>query len=200
MFEWIIHKTLEPTGAWLAKYLKVYRVIGETKLEFLVFLGLNLFFGGLGLWLPPFLALIDSSNASDRYSKALDEGAGYIFALSFVTVAGTYLIKEYRFNQRSDFKDLKVMGGLLSLALLFFMGLVLTNQISSQILGSTKALTFGSHMLQSALTALGVVAASYLFCLEQIDQYPDVGADVKDRTRRQFRKAMDSASDPELRL
>lgn len=190
-----------PFGEYAGKRLGVFKVIAEKRLEYLIFIGSNIFFGALGLWAPPLLAWVyGSSDPKTEYANALAGGTGYTFALACVATALTYLIKEYRRNEESDFKDIKITGALFATFLMVLMAILFGGQIK----GTSASISAGLHphatLFQNLLTFLSVVVASYLFCLEQIDEFPDIFTDLKDRSRPKLRKAMDTVSDPEYKV
>jgi hypothetical protein len=80
------------------------------------------------------------------------------------------------------------------------MMLLLGIQITVGVLQPSKSPTVTSLTLQSLLTFGGFLVALYLFCLEQIDDFPDLGVDIKDRSKAALRRAINDAQDPDLRL
>lgn len=186
--------------AWGQKYLRVYRVLLERPAESFVFLGLTLGVGAFALWAPPLIAWVYSLDILREFVKALEIGAGYMFALITVATALTFVAKEYLADRPSEFKELKIIGAVIAGCLILLLALLLGIQITAGILQPTRNLPITSLTIQTVLTVIGFLVALYLFCLEQIDDFPDLGVDVKDRSKAVLRKAINAAKDPDLRL
>ncbi|SRR6266404_3071544 len=196
----LIARALQLLGAWAAKYLQVYRILFAKRAESLVFLGLTIFVGALGLWAPPLIASVNAHDSTKEFVKALEVGAGYMFALSTVATAMTFFAKEYLADHHSDFKEIKTVGAVVAGCLILVMMVLLAIQIMAGILDSSKPPTVASLVLQSLLTIAAFMVALYLFCLEQIDECPDLGVDLKDRSKAALRRKIDDAQDPDLHL
>ena len=110
----LIARALQLIGAWAAKYLKVYRILLAKRAESLVFLGLTICVGALGLWAPPLIASVNAHDSTKEFVKALEVGAGYMFALSTVATAMTFFAKEYLADHHSDFKEIKTVGAVVA--------------------------------------------------------------------------------------
>ena len=176
---------------------KVYRVISVQKQAFWLFLVVNVFIGGLGLWLPPVLATQDSRASSTmEFIKALQNGNGYLFALAILTTSAAYLALEYLDEKKTDFRQIKLLAGIFVLVLVMLMAILLGASInrgfSSTLMSGNESITYTIPLLtEGVCTLLSVFAASFLFCLEQIDEYPEYGKGLKDRQTTKLIKAID---------
>lgn len=195
---------------WVKNVFGVFRVVREELTYFFLFLFLNLFFGALGLWLPPMLAAIDlHASPLTEFVKAIRAGNGYLFGLPLLAAGSMYLFREYRESKSSEFKNIKLMAFIFTLALMMLMALSLAPCVISQfdVLDSTQPPqvrppigNFGIGF-QILLTIVGLTVAVFTFCLELIDDYQEYGKGLKDKTRKKLEKEMENAeSSSELKL
>lgn len=196
----ILFRALSVLASWGIKYLRVYRIVLLKPAEALVFASLTLLVGALGLWLPPVIAWKYEHPPGPEFVKALAEGAGYLFGLSTVATAMTFLVKEYLGSRESDFKIVKITGGVVAGSLVLIMSLFLGTQITAHLLAPTKDAAESIFGLQTLLTGLAFLVALYLFCLEQIDEYPEEAAQLKDRKKETLQRAIQDAQDPDLKV
>lgn len=112
----------------------------------------------------------------------------------------TFFAKEYLDAKPTEFKELKIKGGVIASVLIVLMMLMLSNQISAETTQPGKAPTATSLVWQTLLVVAAILVSVYLFCLEQIDGLPGIGADIKDRSKPAFRKQINEAHDPDLKL
>lgn len=182
--------------------LGIFRVIRAEPLVFGIFLGVNLFFGGMAVWLPPVLATQHPvASPGHEFLAALGQGNGYLFGLPVLAATSSYWLREYLYNKKSDFKTLKIFSALLAAGLMIVMALFLGSLISRGFLppssasnGSSPALLSSAVLTQIVLTLLAFAMAVYLFCLEHIDNYPEFGKALKDKTTREMQAGMDVQS------
>lgn len=185
--------------------IKVYRgVISAQKQAFWLFLVVNIFFGGLGVWLPPVLATQDPRvSAWKEFIKALQQGNGYLFALAISTTSTSYLALEYLDEKKTDFRQIKLLAGILVLVSVILMAILLSESISSgfaTIMSSNESTTNTIQLLtEGVFTILSVFAAAFLFCLERIDEYPEYGKELKDRKTKLINQA-GSICEPGMKL
>ena len=177
--------------------LGVFRVIREESVNFLIFVIVNLFFGGMALWLPPLLAAQhQTEGAAHQFGHVLEIGHGYLFALALLAAACSYMVREYRENTKSEFKDLKLSATSIAFALMLLMAVCLGiliwagfphKETGETINGSALAFEF-------VLALLAILMSAFLFCLERIDEHPDIGKGLKDKRTRLLKAAMDGSS------
>lgn len=75
--------------------LGIFRVIRAEPLVFGIFLGVNLFFGGMAVWLPPVLATQHpSASPGHEFLAALGQGNGYLFGLPVLAATSSYWLRE----------------------------------------------------------------------------------------------------------
>jgi hypothetical protein len=182
--------------------LGIFRVIRAEPLVFGIFLGVNLFVGGMAVWLPPVLATQNPvASPAHELLVALRQGNGYLFGLAVLAATSSYWLREYLNSQKSDFKTLKIFSALLAAGLMTVMALFLGSLISGGFLppsatstANPPTLLSSSALTQIALTLFAFVMAVYLFCLEHIDNYPQFGKALRDKTTREIEAGMDGQS------
>lgn len=186
----------------MGSVLEIFRVIREERLAFWIFLGVNLGFGGMAIWLPPVVATQHpSANPLHELLTALEQGHGYIFGLALLAAAASYWLRDYLDNKETDFKVLKLSATLLSFVIMVLMALFLgimiyQGFISQNCLGNCEAKTtiWSPLITQILFTVFALVMATYLFCLERLDNHPDVGKGLKDKTTKRIAAGMDDTS------
>ena len=181
----------------MSSVLGIYRVIREEPLNFWMFLSVNQFFGGMAIWLPPAIATHHPvATASHELLAAIELGNGYLFALSLLAAASSYMVREYRNNTNTDFKDLKLYATSGSFILMVIMAILLTTMtFSSFTPPQNKVLNRHPQLiLQVLLTILAILTAAYLFCLERLDNYPEIGRGLKDKITKNIREEMEGKS------
>lgn len=173
--------------------LDVFRVVREEGLAFGIFLGVNLFFGGMALWLPPALATQNiSASPLQDFVTALEQGNGYLFGLALLAATSSYWLREYLANKDSDFRSLKMGAAAVAVGIMIIMSILLGAMLSRTSAGAPVS---GSALItQGGLTVAAFLTAVYLFCLEHIDQYPEYGKSLKDKTTKEMKAKMDDAS------
>jgi TRAP-type C4-dicarboxylate transport system permease large subunit len=181
----------------MSSILGVFRVIQEEPLNFLMFLAVNLLFGGMAIWLPPAIATHHPvATASHELLVAIGLGHGYFFALALLAAAFSYMVREYRDNTKTEFKDLKLYATTISLILMFVMAVLLTAMTYGGFAPTDrKELVWHPKlMLQVFLTLCALLMSAFLFCLERIDVYPEYGKGLRDRTAKKLRAEMEEQS------
>lgn len=180
--------------------LGIFRVVRAEPLVFGIFLLVNLFFGGMAIWLPPVLATQHpSASAGHEFLVALNQGNGYLFGLPVLAATSSYWLREYLSNKDSDFKTLKTFSALLASGMMVVMALFLGSLISRGFIplnqGDTLPDIFsGSVLTQLILSLLSFLTAVFLFCLEHIDEYPEYGKAFKDKKTRELAAGMETQS------
>lgn len=182
--------------------LGIFRVIRAEPLVFGIFLGVNLFFGGMAVWLPPVLATQHPfASPGHELLVAFGQGNGYLFGLPVLAATSSYWLREYLFSKESDFKTLKIFSALVASGLMIVMALFLGSLISGGFVlpsptsnANPPDISIGSLVTQIVLTLLAFVMAVYLFCLEHIDDYPQFGKALRDKTTREIQAGMDVQS------
>jgi len=178
--------------------LGVFRVINEEKLFFWLFVGVNLFFGAMALWLPPVIATLHPiASPLVELLKAFDQGNGYLFGLALLAAAVSFWMRQYIDNNDSEFKTLKLASTSFSFLIMFLMAIFLTATIysgfSSEIDDSKVAYScihWGALITQILFTIFAAITATYLFCLERLDKFPEYGIALKDKTERKIQNGM----------
>jgi len=177
--------------------LGVYRVIREEPLNFWMFVAVNFIFGGMAIWLPPAVATHHpTATAGHELLNAIDLGHGYLFALPLLAAAFSYMVREYRENTLTEFKDLKLYATSFAFILMVIMAILLTvityrgfTPPQSKILVCDPRL-----ITQVLLTTLALFTAAYLFCLERLDEYPEFGKGLKDKQTKKIQDEMGGKS------
>ena len=177
--------------------LGIYRVIREEPLNFWMFVAVNLFLGGIAIGLPPAIATHHpTATASHELLVAIDLGHGYLFALALLAATSAYMVREYRENTETEFKDLKLYATSFSFILMVIMAILLSVMTYRSFTSpESRILSWNPRLItQVLLTILALLTAAYLFCLERLDDYPDYGKGLKDRQAKKIRDGMEGKS------
>ncbi len=181
----------------MGSVLGVFRVIREEWLSFWIFVAINLVFGGMAVWLPPVIASQHpTATPAHELRTAMELGHAYLFALALLAAAVSYMVREYRQNAKTEFKDLKLYATFCSLFLMFLMGVLLASMISGGMSSPRvpKEVFWTPLITESMLAALALLMAAFLFCLEHLDDYPDYGKGLKDKAAKTIKSGMNGQS------
>ena len=165
----------------MAAVLGIFRVIREEKLAFWIFVGVNLGFGGMAIWLPPIVATQDSSaSPGHELLLALAQGNGYLFGLALLAAASSYWLRDYLDDKETEFRTLKTSATLfpivLMIAMSLFLAIIVYRGFQSPLYppGSPRTVLWGSLITQIILTIFALITATYLFCPRAFRRPPGV--------------------------
>jgi hypothetical protein len=181
----------------MSSVIGIFRVIQQEPLNFWIFVAVNLFFGGMAIWLPPGVATHHpTATASHELLIAFSLGHGYLFALALLAAASSYMVREYREKMETDFKDLKLYATSFSFILMVIMAILLALITYRGFAPpESKILAWDLPLItQVVLAILALFTAAYLFCLERLDDYPEFGKGLKDKVSRKIRSEMNGKS------
>lgn len=178
----------------LSTVIKVFQVISAERPAFLIFLSVNLFFGGAALWLPSLVATQHpTAGPFNELIKAFEQGNGYLFGLALLAAASSYWMRDYLEERKSDFKQLKLFATgasfLIMILIWGLLALLIYKGFTPPPANTDMAL--GPLITQVIFTVIALVMAMYLFCLERIDNYPEFGKDLKDKRTEENIQQMD---------
>jgi len=181
----------------ISTVIKVFHVITEEAPAFWIFLGVNLFFGGAALWLPSFVATQHPTAVPfSELIKAFEQGNGYLFGLALLAAASSYWMREYLEEKKTDFKRLKFFATGASFLIMILIWGLLALMIYKGFAPPTAEtnVALGPLVTQIVFTVIALVMATYLFCLERIDNYPEFGKNLKDKVTEKNINQMDEPS------
>lgn len=188
--------------------LGVFRVIQEELVEFIGFVGINVIFGAMAIWLPVALALFfPFASPKDEFLSGLAEGNGCLFGLAILTGASSYLVREYRSSKQSEFKSAKTISAFVAIILSALMSITIgalsvTRFFDAQHanLPANSRSNTGLISLQISLTLLSFLMSLYFFCLERIDDYPEYGKGLRDKKSKALIASMEANSSTGIKL
>src|SRR5258708_2677508 len=145
----------------------IFRVIREEQLPFWIFFGVNLFFGGMAIWLPPAIASQHPVALPARELLVVfEQGNGYLYGLALLAAASSYWLREYLNDKETGFKNLKLCATLLSFVLMIVTSIFLAVKIYqgfSSAFPGPRTINWGSLGTQIIFTVMALVMATYLF-------------------------------------
>lgn len=181
-----------------------FTLVRKDPAEFWIFLLVNLFFGGAGLWFPAVGSYFSDVGMVSQVGKALDSGTGYMLSITLLASSLSFIVREYLGNEPSDFRDVKTIVGVLAFMLLMTMFALAIFTVSVQQLGlypetSAKPIWATRHTFQAGLALLGFLFAAFLFCVERIDEYPEEFSRWKSQARAGTNADISAASSKTLK-
>ena len=187
-------------GNFLKDIFGVFRVAAEEKLLFAVFCLFNLAFGAMALWAPPlFASLTPRAHAGSEFVDALLHGHGYFYSLAILSASFPYWLREFRRSKVTEFKQLKLGTGIVTVGLVVFLALLVASLVTNEM-HKEDALEGTSLVLEVLCTIVSIAVTAYLFCLEHIDDYPTIGIKLRDKNVERISLGMDSESSSGINL
>lgn len=154
----------------------------KDKLSAFVFLGVNLFVGTIGIWLPPFNSLFGGTGFLADFFRHLDTGEIYVFGITFLcAVTGTTFTSMAKDNVEHS-RHVKAWLGVISASAVLVSVLLLQSQLLIKpTVGSPPLwVTYTLQVLVGAFTSL---AAIYVHSIVSIEIYGSVRSDVDDAAK-----------------
>lgn len=178
------------------------KVINAEMTEFLIFAAAACFLGAYSLWGPVIIGLyLPAGDPMRELKNVLDSGQGYSFAISMLGVALGYIFREYRAGQQSEFKELKTRAAWLSLVILLFLLVIKTIDTTGRIsTPSSLSMSDTGRLAQAGFVLLAVYFSVVMFCIQKVDDYPEAGVELRDKTVAEMRKKMTSASHKKVKV
>lgn len=161
----------------------------SNRLSALIFLGVNLVFGTMGLWLPSLNTIGSASNGLVEFAKRLEGGEVYIFSITFLcAVVGTTftsLAKDNVEHSRSIKLGLTCAAGFAFLFCVIFLEIQLLQKPSG----------WPMQLLQLLCGVLIAVIAVYIHSIVSIEVFGSAKSDTDKGAQDMLDKAKNSGPD-----
>ena len=157
----------------------------------IVFFGLNLFLGALGIYAPIIISALTDQNVLEAVFIAFDTGAIYSFAIPFLCACAGFAFESMVDDEQQITRNRKVVLVLLSVPVLIFCVLFLTVQISP----GEKAQPL-NYCMQLLTSLLAITLGIYMYAIVKNDLNASVADDINAGARGLNDKAQNATPKP----